>query len=264
VVTSHGVAHVIRLRSRAAPPARTARGPSESAARSVLRCLLRHVAPAAPPEHASHERSAVGDAESRSAKQLRRSTPFGSQSPIGACSRRAEMAQCRAALHGSALWPASPAGSAAGGAESRRTRAAPPWSAMWPLASEPSSVVLSSSSVAMPCGPQSPAVGGLRPAVPSRVCNRSRIGGVADDVVVVRSSPSGPEMSQTSQAHAHRRGMDVCRNSLPRGTRVWTCLTSSRSGVGTAPFPPPRALPTWVATFSAPFSATAAWAAATC
>ena len=51
----------------------------------------------------------------------------------------------------------------------------------------------------------------------SRVYNRSRIGGVADDVVVVRSPPSGPEMSQTSQAHAHRRGMDVCRNTPPGG-----------------------------------------------
>ena len=43
------------------------------------------------------------------------------------------------------------------------------------------------------------------------------MGGVADDVVLVRSPPSGPEMYQTSQAHAHRRGMDVCRNTPPGG-----------------------------------------------
>ena len=95
----------------------------------------------------------------------------------------------------------------------RCTRAAPLSSAPRPLASEPSSVVLISSSAAPPCGPQSPVAGILRPAVPSRVCNRSRIGGVADDVVVVRSPPSGPEMSQTSQAHARRIGMDVSRDT---------------------------------------------------
>ncbi len=39
-----------------------------------------------------------------------------------------------------------------------------------------------------------------------------RIGGVADDVVVVRSSLSGREISQTSQAHAHCRGMDMSPN----------------------------------------------------
>ncbi len=79
--------------------------------------------------------------------------------------------------------------------------------------------MLSSSSVAppLPDGQQSPAVGVLLPAVQIRVCSQSRIGGVADEAVVVGSSPSGPGMSQTSQAHAHRRGVDMCRNTPPGG-----------------------------------------------
>ncbi len=57
------------------------------------------------------------------------------------------------------------------------------------------------------------AVGVLRPAVTNRVCSRSGIGGVADGVVGVGSSPSGPGISQSSQAHAHRRGMEISRNT---------------------------------------------------
>ena len=53
-----------------------------------------------------------------------------------------------------------------------------------------------------------PAAGGA-----DRVCSRSRIGGVTDDVVIVGSPSSCQGMSQTSQAHAHRRGMDISRNS---------------------------------------------------
>ncbi len=57
-----------------------------------------------------------------------------------------------------------------------------------------------------------PASGGA-----DRVCSRSRICGVANDVVAVWSSPSGPGMSQTSRALAHRRGMDTSRNTPPGG-----------------------------------------------
>ncbi len=69
---------------------------------------------------------------------------------------------------------------------------------LWPASD---SVVPSSSSRR---GPQSLAsAGGAEQRARS-----DRIGGVADDVLAVRSSPSGPEMSQTSQTDAHRRGID--------------------------------------------------------
>jgi hypothetical protein len=79
-----------------------------------------------------------------------------------------------------------------------------------------------------------PAAGGA-----DRVCSRSRIGGVADDVVIVGSPPSGPGMSQTSQAHAHHRGMDISRNTPPGGLvgaspEVVGRSRSTPSGAGTA------------------------------
>jgi hypothetical protein len=76
----NGCAHMTRLRSNTV---HAAHGASESA-HSTLRCLLLHVlvAPVAQPEHASLERSAFGDAESRNAKQLRRGPSYGLQSPI--------------------------------------------------------------------------------------------------------------------------------------------------------------------------------------
>jgi hypothetical protein len=79
-----------------------------------------------------------------------------------------------------------------------------------------------------------PAAGGA-----DRVCSRSRIGGVADDVMVVWSPPSGPRMSQTSQAHFHHRGMDISRNTPPGGLvgaspEVVGRSRSTPSGAGTA------------------------------
>ncbi len=113
-------------------------------------------------------------------------------------------------LRDSALaWPTFPDGCKAGSAESRRTQAA----LLWLLTREPSSVVPSSYSVAPPYDLQSPSVGSRQPAVPSRECNQSRICGITNDVVVVRSSPSSPGMSQTSQAHAQRRCMDLYHNT---------------------------------------------------
>jgi hypothetical protein len=95
VVISHGVAHVIRLRSRAAPPARAARDSSESAARSALKTLLRHlrhVAPAAPPGHASHEgpQSVAPSRVVPSSSAVAR--PMARNSPIEVCGRCAGVA----------------------------------------------------------------------------------------------------------------------------------------------------------------------------
>ncbi len=72
-----------------------------------------------------------------------------------------------------------------------------------------------------------------------RVCSRSRISGVADDVVIVGSPPSDSGMSQTSQAHAHHRGMDISHNTPPGGLvgaspEVVRRIRSPPSGAGTA------------------------------
>jgi hypothetical protein len=74
--------------------------------------------------------------------------------------------------------------------------------------------------------PQSPAVGGLRPAVPSQVCNRSRIGGVADDVVVVRL------VQPTSIAEVCTCGYNVVR----RPSLIWLCRPSDDIASKLGPF----------------------------
>ena len=66
--------------------------------------------------------------------------------------------------------------------------------------------MLSSSSAAPPCGPQYPVVEILLPAVPSGVCNQSCICWVANDVVVVRSPPSGDVPDKSSPRPLQRYG----------------------------------------------------------